>query len=237
MATATWPSTNATGITGSGNWAQYGSWFLDTSQNNTNGYTNVFFEFGSNAGSNKGFEFRAVNGNTELHMNTDDNTDDPGFFRIGSGTNVQSGQIQTGDVVTLVRYETHPWTDPANTPSTATTDVYTFTVASNMLFAWSGIGTLSNSGSLQKSGSNLVWTISSVSQDGDYGVTESSDGGSTWVVKISIVIPNLAGTRTGNVFNWNETYLYKLYDPEENVLGSYTPSTTTNITKVFCNFW
>lgn len=91
---------------------------------------------------------------------------------------------------------------------------------------------LSNSGSLRKVGSDLVWTISSVSQDGSYYITESSDGGVTFSLKTTIVIPNVAGTRTGNVLNWDESYIYKFYDPLENPIGSYRLRP-----KVFCNFW
>ena len=130
--------------------------------------------------------------------------------------------------------------DPVITPSATATELYLFTSTTFMTAlntgytsSGGGPGTMSNSGSLQKVGLNLVWTISSLSQDGDYVITESSDGGSSFSVKTTIVIPNLAGTRTGNVSSWNDFYMYKFYDPLENLLGSYSPGRK----KVSRNFW
>jgi hypothetical protein len=163
-----------------------------------------------------GIEFRLENGNTVLYCNTGNNNDIPYTFANSAVTQTLTNN-NIGDTITAYQ---------ANGSI-----AYTFTVVSGMLWT-AGLNTLSNSGSLEKVGANLVWTISSVSQDGDYTISESSDGGSSWSVKTTIVIPNLAGTRTGNVLNWDESYIYKFYDPLENEIGSYGLRR-----KVHRNFW
>jgi len=208
---------------------------LDTSQNDAySGYTSRTYEHPANQQNTTAgitFYYNATTTKQYINVNIVGNISEPDYIvnttTNTGGSGISEVEYTTGDVIQTwsAAYSGGP--------------LCIFTVTQGMNFvvgsggSGSGPGTLSNSGSLQKSGSNLVWYISSISQDGDYVVSESSDGGSSWQVKTTIVIPNLAGTRTGNVLNWNELYNYKFYDPLENELGSYSPAAK----KVFCNFW
>jgi len=165
------------------------------------------------------------NGNVTIDVNTSPTTSQPTYVSKISSTERIHGSITVtnGDTIYLQHSSVHLASFVWNS---------SYVVASTTNNQGSP-GTLSNTGSLEKVGSNLVWTISSASQDGEYYINESSDGGSSWTNKTTLIIPNLAGTRTGNVFSWNESYMYKFYGPLENLLGSYSPGGR----KVFCNFW
>lgn len=89
--------------TGTGVWVGSQHWVYDSTQDNSNGFTNVFFELATHVHLHDGFELRAVGGTTELHMNTNGNVWDPGWFTINGGSHIQSGAIQIGDTIALFR--------------------------------------------------------------------------------------------------------------------------------------
>ena len=126
------------------------------SKDNTNGYINVFFDPNNAGGSNdySGFEFRAVNNATELHMDTDDNYWDPGFFSIDGGTTkIQVGEINIGDTVILYR-DTQPGTGALshNEDPTVGTAVGEFTVTTDHLFSYGPSFTYDTSNKLSITG-------------------------------------------------------------------------------------
>lgn len=240
MSSPTWPSTNVTSITGTGAWATYGSWNIVASKSTS---TSVFFDqFPA-----KGFEFRAVNGNTEIWLNTDDNTDDPGFVRVNGATAVQNAVISVNDSVELLRYETHPWTNPANSPSTPTTSVFTFTVTLGMLYTWSGPSTLGNTPTYQWSGAfvydtvNATWNCAVTGYNETVGehiyLYDNSDATGTPLLTFSFALSSTSSTLTLSFTpEMGKTY----YIMKANQAG------TANITlaskrfsdnKVYCNFW
>lgn len=211
---------------------------FDVNQNDAyTGYTSRTYEHPANQQNPTAgitFYYNATTAKQYINVNIVGNTGSPDYV-VNTTTNTGGSGISEVEYTTGDEIQT--W---STSYSGAPLCIFTTTSAMNFVVG-SGAGTLSitNSGSLSLDGADLRWLISAVSGNGDYFITSiDSAGTATTVDTITISGSGYLGfaIRTGLVSSFNPLLTYKLYDPSEELLGTYSPSSSRQ-RKVFCNFW